>query len=227
MTSRAQRFLLGESVELEHYRKSTKQVLVEVPLVAISAVLFCVIPSLVVSTLFESRLGYLLCAPISTWVFCKLAREGWDEIGEKIVRIDPAEKVLVIKQQFPHRQELRSESIPFKDLLLLRFWRADGEGESAAFVLRVQISKNISRPDVAGYLLHLEPVAGNAIFAEEKTAELAERLVAATGLDYFDIQRSKDHRFALWSNPSVGRTSHGKPCRHSCQTLGGVKHGSP
>lgn len=205
MNSAAQRLLLGQSVELEHYRKSTRQVLLEVPLVAISAALICVVPGLVVSASFESLLGYLLFAPTSLWVFCKLAIESWDGIGERIVCIDPTARCLEIRQHFPHRKQLRDELIPFKDLLLLRFWRAESEGESAAFILRIQISKNVSRPDVAGYLLHLEPATHNGISAEEKTAELAKRLVATTGLEYFDIQHSKDHRFALWSNPSSTR----------------------
>lgn len=203
MKSKAQHLLLGQSVELESYQKSIGQMLIEMPLSAIGVLLVDVIPGVIISFAFESIWGYILFAPFSIFAFCMKVKEDWRGIGERVVCIDPEKRVLVVKQKFPHQPHLRDEIIKFKDLLLFRLWRAESEDEPAAFILRVQISKDIFRPDVSGYLLHLELATRDATSAEEITVKLAERIVAATGIDYFDIQHCKDERFALWSNPSL------------------------
>ncbi len=191
-------------VELEHYKKSHWDFVIELLPTFLAAGFLCFFPWLFFPSL---KIGCSIAWVVISFL---LLRENWERIGTRRVVADVANQRLVMDQHFPHDPYARSEVIPFRDLLLHRHWRSDDESRSSAFVLRVQIGKNVDSPDCAGYLLHEELVFDTPRAADLASLKLAEEIVKATGIEFFDIQASTDPRFAIWVNQSL-RPDHHSP----------------
>jgi len=188
------RLLTQASVDLEHYKKSHWDFALEVLPTFLAAGLLCFSPLIFFPSL---KIGCGIAWVVLSFV---ILLNTWGRIGTRRVVADVANKRLVMHQHFPHDPSARSEAIPFRNLLLHRHWRSDDESRSAAFVIRLQIGKNVDRPDCAGYLLHEELVSDTPRAADLASLKLADEIVKATGIEFFDIQASTDPRFALWVN---------------------------
>ena len=203
MDSLAHRILAGETVPLEHYRYTFGKFFCQIPFAAIAVAMLCGIPAMIIDRVEIS----VACLLVGSLMFVLLMRDEWKGVGTRDVRIDPQKRRLLIRQAFPNQKRLTDSEVPFSHLLLLRYWQMETDSCSGAFVICLQASKVVRRPDVGGYELHCELESSDPSVAEAATAALAERLVAATGIEYRDLQNSASEPFAQWSNPHVRRTT--------------------
>ena len=72
-------------------------------------------------------------------------------------------------------------------------------------MIRVQIGKNVERPSCEGYLLHEESALRDPAAADVASLKLADEIVKATGLEFFDVQASTAPRYSVWVNQSLQR----------------------
>lgn len=183
--------LAGDPVELEFYRKSHRLFALEIVPGVVAAALLAYLPAAVFPPLEGVCLvAFLMLLPL-------MFRDLWKSIGCRHVVLDVQSRTLIIDQHFPHDPRRLSETIPFADLLLLEHWRAEGESQSAAFVVRLQVGKNISRPDLSGYLIRETVVEyrdreESPADAQRRThlasLQIAQRVAGFTGIEFMDIQ---------------------------------------
>ena len=199
MHSIVDKLLTCTRVELEHYEKSHWNFAIELLPLSLAPALLCCFPLIFFPSL------KIACGLAYSVMLAWLLRDNWKRIGTRRVVLDLANKQLIMNQRFPHDPYARSEVIPFADLLLHRHWRSDDESRSAAFVIRVQIGKNVERPDCGGYFLHEEFALRDPAAADAASLKLVDDIVRATGLEFFDVQASTAPRYSVWVNQSLQR----------------------
>jgi hypothetical protein len=145
-------------------------------------------------------------------IYALLCADAWRKIGMRRVTVDLQKRVWVTEKHMrSDRSGMQCEEIPFRNLLLIRHWQAEDECRAAAFILRLQVSKIVWRPDCAGYIMHIVYAGYDAMKADLESSAVAARLCQRTSIEYLDICNSPEERFAPWSNRAIEQTSTGKP----------------
>jgi hypothetical protein len=191
-------------VELEHRQKTYRQFSFELLPTAIAVGFVCFLPALVVEYFHPIPAVWAACTVVFSILLPVMIRNNWKEVGTRYVRLDMQRKLLIIDQIFPHQPCLKNQEILFERLLLYRYWQMDCEGgPPSAFIIRLHISKIISKPDTDGYLIHTVYVEDDVKRSDEESMAAVNRLVDAAGIQFFDIQTSGSEQFAIWINKSL------------------------
>lgn len=162
-------------------------------------------PLLIVLTAFA--FGLPLSPPVIALtylvIFAGLIAKHWDMVGPSRVYVDVWQRELIFEQGELNRiRGVRTNRVPFPALLLMRYWQREDDTHAAAFVITLGIGRYMYAPG-SGFRLHVEAAGGDPAVAEAKTFEIATKLVAATGIEYLDIQTTRDKRFTEWFNASL------------------------
>jgi hypothetical protein len=187
MTSAAIRLLGGECVVLDEYSKTTSQFFTALPVTLVAAAIFWFLVTALVSIAWSNAFDVLLNPFAFAAAFIVFAVADWRSRGARHVCADPKKReIVVVSAVRGGRPETRSVS--FGKALLLRHWRQDSDDASAAFVIRLLPSKTFHRADLAGYVLHVEPVTDSVELAEQVTSALCVKLSASLGMEYIDAR---------------------------------------
>ncbi|STQ91534.1 hypothetical protein [Iodobacter fluviatilis] len=151
--------------------------------------------------IWNNAVHWIIPKIIAACIYLGITLDSWRSIGERSVTIDISLRTLIIKEHFPNRKNgTQTRKTPFNCLLFFRYWRAESDNESAAFIIKLAESKNIYRPDLTGYILHIEPAHSQAEQADVASNLLADQFHTQTEIEYLDIQKSKNPKYALWTN---------------------------
>ncbi len=202
--SAAHQLLNGGEVVLDEHRKTLGQFCLQLPVTAAASFFFWASLTLFISLVWHGASDKLSNPIPIILIFAVFTVNDWLNIGERKAYLDLHKRELVLTNRSGLQHEKSIRKIPFADILIIRHWRKESEGESAAFIIRLLTSKTINhRLDIDGYTLHTELVDEAPETAEEETDKLATKLSIALCIEYLDIQNSSDLNFALWINTSI------------------------
>ena len=183
MTSPADLITTNNAVVLEWYRKTHLDFVLALLPAAVGVAIVSALPLVLLEWLAPRPLASMLWCALAACLGGRLAKDDWEGIGQREVRLEMSRQRLIVEQHFPHQKRLQSCEIPFRDLLLLLTHETQYDGTPAALSLRLQISKNVTAPSTAGYLLHREYAHPSPEAAERAMAERISKVVSITKIE--------------------------------------------